>query len=83
MLGLIQLGGALRNWMPAKTQKTAPGVRIGQQPDPHRRQEGRRGALLCDLAVGQRFLQFGDARVGHLGSGESKRFQVGQALKVS
>ena len=32
MLGLMQLGGALRNWMPAKTQKTARSVRIGQQP---------------------------------------------------
>ena len=38
MLGLMQLGGALRNWMPAKTQKTARSVRIGQQLDPHRRQ---------------------------------------------
>ena len=38
MLGLMQLGGALRNWMPAKTQKTARSARIGQQPDPHRRQ---------------------------------------------
>ena len=40
MLGLMQLGGALRNWMPAKTQKTARSVRIGQ-PAPHQRQEGR------------------------------------------
>ena len=65
MLGLMQLGGALRNWMPAKTQKTARSVRIGQQPDPHRRRERRRG-LLRDLAVGQRLLQFGNARVGDL-----------------
>ena len=32
MLGLMQLGGALRNWMPAKPQKTARSIRIGQQP---------------------------------------------------
>ena len=69
MLGLMQLGGALRNWMPAKPQKTARSVRIGQQPDPHRRQEGR---LLHDLAVGQHLLQFGDARVGDLGAIEAE-----------
>tara|TARA_B100000686_G_scaffold54922_1_gene59201 strand:- start:143 stop:295 length:153 start_codon:yes stop_codon:yes gene_type:complete len=49
MLGLMQLGGALRNWMPAKTQKTARSVRIGQQPA-----AGGAAGLLLDFAVGQR-----------------------------
>ena len=33
--------------------------------------------LLRDLAVGQRLLQFGDARVGDLGAPEDQRLQVG------
>ena len=49
MLGLMQLGGALRNWMPAKTQKTARSVRIGQQPA---------AGLLVDLAFGKCLFEF-------------------------
>ena len=53
----------------------------GQQPDPHRRQEGRRG-LVRDLAVWQGLLQFGDARVGDLGVAEVELLQVRQPLEM-
>ena len=44
---------------------------------------GGAAGLLLDLAVGQRFLQFGNARVGDLGEGEVKSLlQVGQPRKV-
>ena len=35
---------------------------------------------LFDLAVGQRFLQLGDARVGDVGVREANCLQVGQPL---
>ena len=58
-----------------------PQSACGQQPDPHRRQEGRRG-LLPDFAVGQGFLQFGDARVGDLSIIDNKPSQPGQPLEM-
>lgn len=45
-------------------------------PDPQRRQEGR-AELLRNRAVGQRLLQFGDARVGDLRTDPGNDFQAG------
>ena len=43
---------------------------------------GTGGRLLPDFAVGQRFLQFGDARVGDLGAAEIEAFQTGQPREM-
>ena len=66
------------SWVRKKGGCTRLAAACGQQPDPHRRQEG----LLRNLAVGQRLLQFGDARVGDLGAEEVELLQLGQTLQV-
>ena len=38
------------------------------------------GGLVADVAVGQRLLQFGDARAGNLGLEELELLEVGQAF---
>ena len=46
---------------------------------------GRTGTgsrLLCDLAVGNCLLQFGDARVGDLGKAEVELLQIGHGLEM-
>mgnify|MGYP001472501574 CR=1 FL=1 len=43
---------------------------------------GAAGLVPIDRAVGQRLLQFGEARLGDLRSGEIKRLQVGQPQQV-
>ena len=66
---------------PETTNIEAGAAACGRGPDPHRRQEGG-GSLVRDLAVGQRLLQFGDARVGDPGAPEGELLQVGQSLKM-
>ena len=43
---------------------------------------GTAAGLLYDLAVRQRFLQFGNGRVGDLGAPEGELLQVGQPLEM-
>ena len=50
-------------------------------PDPHPRRNGVAG-LVVDHAVGQRFFQFGDARVGDLGVRDVATVQVGYFLEI-
>ena len=63
--------------MPAKTQKTARSIRIGQQPA-----AGGAAGLVRDLAVGQGFLQFGEARGGDLGGIKVEDLQFRHPLDV-